>query len=186
VNPGERGRFWLKIEEQQAATAEIARNVTETANAAHEMANRTSEVSAEAEQTGRHAIAVRENAAGLNTAVSDLRHSVIRVVRTSTTEVDRRGEHRYPVNLTCRITLSGRTSTAHVTNLSEHGASVRSEHVGTVGARGTLDVDGVGLPLPFTVRSAEGDMMHVALELDTQTAAKFQPMPERLAMRRAA
>ena len=180
------GSIAAAVEEQQAATAEIARNVTETANAAHEMASRTSEVSAEAEQTGQHAVAVRENAAGLNTAVSDLRHSVIRVVRTSTTEVDRRGEHRYPVDLTGRVTLSGRTSTARVTNLSQHGASIRSEHAGTVGARGTLDVDGVGFPLPFIVRSAEDDMMRVTLELDAQTAAKFQSIPERLAVRRAA
>ena len=84
------GSIAAAVEEQGAATAEIARNVSETASAANDMTNRATEVSTEAEQTGEHAADVRENAAALNTAVSDLRHSVIRVARTSTTEVDRR------------------------------------------------------------------------------------------------
>ena len=54
------------------------------------MSGRITEVSAEAEQTERHALSVRENAAALEVAVAELRHAVIRVVRTSTTEVDRR------------------------------------------------------------------------------------------------
>jgi len=77
------------VEEQGAATTEIARNVAETASAANEMTTRTTEVSIEAEQTGKRAVDVRDNAAGLNTAVAALRHSLIRVVRTATTE-DRR------------------------------------------------------------------------------------------------
>jgi len=59
--------------------------VAETASAATDMTDRTREVSTEAEQTGKHAADVRENA-----AVVDLGQFVIRVVRTSTTEVDRR------------------------------------------------------------------------------------------------
>lgn len=180
------GSIAAAVEEQQAATAEIARNVTETATAAREMTSRTSEVSAEAEQTGQHALAVRENAAGLNTAVSDLRHSVIRVVRTSTAEVDRRVDPRYPVNLTCRLAIAGRTSTAQLKDLSRRGASIRCEQAADVGGRGTLDVDGVGFSLPFNVRAVEGDIMHVAFDLDAATAARFEPVVERLAMRRAA
>ena len=65
------------------ATAEIARNVTETAIAADEMTKRTADVSQEAGDTGRHATDVRENVFGLNEAIKDLRRSVIRVVRTS-------------------------------------------------------------------------------------------------------
>ena len=86
------GSIAAAVEQQGAATAEIARNVAETAAAANEMTSRTTEVSAEAEQTGIHAADVRENAVALNTAVGELRHSVIRVVRTSTPEVDRRAD----------------------------------------------------------------------------------------------
>jgi methyl-accepting chemotaxis protein len=84
------GSIAAAVEQQGAATAEIARAVTETATAANEMTARTADVSAEAGETGSHATEVRENAAGLDSAMEDLRNSVIRVVRTSTTEVDRR------------------------------------------------------------------------------------------------
>ena len=78
------------MEEQGAATAEIARNVTQTAQAANEITGRITEVSAEARQTGQHAAEVQADASGLAGLVSELRRIVVRVIRTSTTEVDRR------------------------------------------------------------------------------------------------
>ena len=71
------------------------------------MTERTAEVSGEAEQTGRHAAEVREHAAELNAAIDELRHSVIRVVRTSTDEVDRRRSVRHSVDLPCTLTFAG-------------------------------------------------------------------------------
>ncbi len=47
-------------------------------------------VSSEAEQTDHHAGAVREDTSGLNAAVAELKQSLIRVVRTSTANVERR------------------------------------------------------------------------------------------------
>jgi hypothetical protein len=54
------------------------------------------------------------------------------------------------------------------------------------GERGTLDVDGVGFPLPFQVRRMEAGALHVAFELSDAVAARFEPIPERLSRRRAA
>ncbi len=84
------GSIAAAVEQQGSATAEIARNVTSTAQAAHEMTARTHEVSGEASDTGRRAAEVRENTAGLADAIEELRHAVIRVVRTATPEADRR------------------------------------------------------------------------------------------------
>ncbi|HEY1934324.1 MAG TPA: cache domain-containing protein [Acetobacteraceae bacterium] len=89
------GSIAAAVEQQGAATAEIARNVTETAAAANEMKARTTEVSAEASETGRRAAEVRHSATELSGAMEELRHSVIRVVRASTTEVDRHLDRRY-------------------------------------------------------------------------------------------
>jgi methyl-accepting chemotaxis protein len=72
------------VEEQGAATMEIARNVAETASAANEMTGHATEVSTEAGQTGKHAAEVCKDACWLNAAVGELRHTVIRVVRTAT------------------------------------------------------------------------------------------------------
>jgi methyl-accepting chemotaxis protein len=180
------GSIAAAVEEQAAATAEIARNVAETASAANEMTSRTAEVSAEAEQTGRHAAEVGENAVALNAAIGELRHSVIGVVRTSTTEVDRRQAERFPVDLPCRLSIAGQSSTARVTDMSMHGAYIRSGSIVPVGTRGTLTADSIGFPLQFTVRATENDGLRLMFELDVATAARLAPNLERLSVRRAA
>ena len=120
------GSIAASVEQQGAATAKIARSVAETAAAADMMANRTGEVSNEAEQTGTHAREVHEDTTGLANAVSDLRHSVIRVVRTATAEVDRRLAIRYQMDVSCVIDLpEGGSREGRVADMSENGAWIR-------------------------------------------------------------
>ena len=68
------------VEQQQnTATAEIARVVTLTAAAAQQMSGRNDEVSVEAD-TARRAIEVLHTSSALGQAMDALRHSVVRVV----------------------------------------------------------------------------------------------------------
>jgi methyl-accepting chemotaxis protein len=180
------GSIAAAVEQQGVATAEIARSITETASAAHEMQARTAEVSEEARKTGGHAALVRSNAAGLDVATEELRHSVIRAVRTSTKEVDRRGGARFDVDLGCRLSVEGRTYDARVADLSDTGAHLRGAPVLRPGVRGSLDIDGVGFSLPITVRFGEADSLRLSFELDGATAVRFRGTPERLAQRRVA
>jgi methyl-accepting chemotaxis protein len=180
------GSIAAAVEQQGAATAEISRNVTETAGAANAMTTRTTEVSAEASETGRHAAEVRDHATGLNEAMEELRHALIRAVRTSTAEVDRRAHKRYVVDLPCRLTVAGQTHAARVADLSDFGARVCGAPALQAGSVGTLDVDGVGIPLPFIVRLTEDDSLHLAFTPDEATVARFSGTPERLAQLRAA
>jgi methyl-accepting chemotaxis protein len=180
------GSIAAAVEQQGAATAEIARNVGETASAANEMANRTTQVLTEAGETGRSATEVRENAVGLNAAMEELRHSVIRVVRTSTTEVDRRREYRHAADRACRLAVAGHSSPARLTGLSEHGAFIRNAPPVTVGTRGTLTIDGVDLVLPCRICAVDDDGLHLEFELDEAMADKFRPMLQQVAVRRAA
>ncbi len=174
------------VEQQTAATAEIARNVSATAVAANEMTSRTTEVSAEARETGGYSHEVRSNATALDTAMEELRHSVIRVVRTATPEVDRRTSPRHPVDLPCGVTVAGQTHSARVIDLSDNGACIRGGPPMQTGRTGTLDVHGVGMPLPFTVKRNDGDGVHVEFTLDAASAAKFKGTPERFAQQRRA
>jgi len=180
------GSIAAAVEQQGAATSEIARNVNETALAAREITGRTDEVSAEAKETRQRADAVRSNTIALGEAMIDLKQSVIRAVRTSTGEVDRRTEARHDVDVACRLVVGGQPFTAHLADLSDGGASVTGGPALPVGSRGTLIVDGVGFPLPFSVRTSEGGSSHLAFTLDAATRASFRGVPERLARRRAA
>jgi methyl-accepting chemotaxis protein len=181
------GSIAAAVEQQGATTAEIARNVTETASVASAMAARATEVLGEARETGRHAVEVRDSAAGLTQAAEDLRHSVNRVVRTSTAEVDRRRTSRLAVDLQCRLSVAGHGERATwITDLSAGGAAIRDAPPVPVGARGTLSLAGLGFPLPFTVRSSEGKLLRVGFEPDAVSTAQLGPFLDRLASRRVA
>jgi methyl-accepting chemotaxis protein len=179
------GSIAAAVEEQQAATAEIARNVAETASAANEMTRRTQEVSMEAEQTGKSADEVRTNVLGLNEAVEELRHSVIRVVRTSTDEVDRRLDRRYKVDIAGRLSVDGTSFAVQVIDLSEHGASVRAGPTVSVGARGTLVLEGTACTIQFWVRAVDDHALHLVFELDDATAPQLQAILKRLVSKAA-
>jgi len=71
------------VEEQHAATSEIARNVTETANGAREVSTRITEVSGEATRLGEEAGRVHGSAADVTDAVSSLRRVIVTAVRNS-------------------------------------------------------------------------------------------------------
>ena len=175
------------VAQQGASTAEIARNVTETANAANKMTSRTNEVSVEAVDTGRLAADVRDNILALNQVVEELRHSVIRAVRTSTTEVDRRRAPRRTVDLAARLSIPGMGEhAARISDLSEGGACVRGAPNLPVGTRGTLVIDGVAIPIPSVARGTDGDGLHVAFALDDSGRAAVRATLERLAKRLAA
>jgi methyl-accepting chemotaxis protein len=175
------------VEKQAAATTGIAFNVAETASAANEMNGRITEVSAEAEQTERYSLSVRENAAALEAAVADLRHAIIRVVRTSTTEVDRRHAPRHPVDLPCRLSVAGGTHEARLADLSETGAHLTDAPPLSPGTRGTVSLGGMAMPVPFVVRSVDDrSALHVEFEMNEAVRSALSILLERLRELRAA
>ncbi len=152
------------VERQDAATAEIARSVAESAAATGDVTKRVSEVSGEAEHTSRHAAALRGDATALNGAIGTLRDSLIRVVRTSTSEVDRRNYQRFSVDLACDLSIPGQAShAARVVDLSKSGASVRDAPPLPLGATGTLRIEGLS-PIPFDVGGSQPDGLRVAFD----------------------
>ena len=155
------------IEQQDAATSEIARNVSETASAARVMTSRTDEVSNEARATGRHASDVHEGSVALSTAVGELAHGVVRVVRTSTDEVERRRDARYATDYPARLRAEdGKVHTVRVVDLSLGGAGIVDAPALAVQTRATLELGTLGLSLPVTVRSGGSGRLSVAFVLD--------------------
>jgi methyl-accepting chemotaxis protein len=180
------GSISAAVEEQSAATAEIARNVTGTAAAADEMNRRIDEVSSEVEQTAHHSETVRTSAVALNGVVEELKHSVVRVVRTSAAEVDRRAQRRYQVNLACRLSSGAGVHSGRVIDLSAGGAAVSEAPMLTPGTRGRLEVDRIAMPLPFAVLSTDGKLTHVAFELDAEATERLARLLDQMGMHRAA
>jgi methyl-accepting chemotaxis protein len=175
------------VEQQGAATAEIARNVAQTAQAVDEMTSRISEVSVEAGENGRQAGQVHDGASALAAAVSELRRTVVRVVRTSTSDVDRRLSHRQEVSVHGRVTVPGQGPlTGQVIELSDGGARIEGLPRLSTGTRGMLQVDGAGTSLPFTVRNQYDDGLGLIFDRDDATVAAIDRARRQMVSRQAA
>lgn len=161
------GTIAAAIEEQGAATTEIARNVGEAVSAAGDMTNLNASVASDATQAGHYAAHVLEDIKSLDHAVTELRHSVVKSVRTSGTDVDRRVAHRIDVDLPCRIEIAGQASTsARTIDLSEGGARLAYGAPLASGVTGTLHIDGIGIALRFIARDSELGQARLAFSTD--------------------
>lgn len=135
------GAIAAAMEEQQAATHEIARNVEETAAAAREVSVNIEQVSSEAENTKQRAASVRSVADEVNASVKELRSEIIRSVRTSTEDVDRRSAGRRKMGSEGRLSVKGSVTAVTIEDLSETGAGVRGEAVRTLKAGAEIMLD---------------------------------------------
>jgi len=161
------------IEEQAAATGEISRNVAQTAGAAREVTHQIAEVSAEAGQTGMRADEVRVLAGEVASSIEILKQALVRAVRTSTEEVDRRRKPRFAVDRQGRLRAATLDTAVKIGNMSEGGAMIDGALDLAPGTAGTLSIDGVPMALSFRVRDAHAGAVHVKFDLDEAQAAAF-------------
>jgi len=153
------------VEQQGAATAEIARSIGETAVAANQMSQRTDDMRNAAGESDKQADTVQKTAGVLEAAVLQLRQAVVRVVRTSTTSVNRRQEERAGVNLPGRLMLDGRPALdVQIVDVSETAALIRGTASVMSGSRGKLTFDGMELQATVShIRSPELFSVHFSL-----------------------
>jgi len=168
------------MEEQAGATQEISRNVIETSAAAQEVATRIAAVSLEAEQTGAQAANVRHGSGAIADSIASLQRVLVRVVRTSTTDADRRRKPRFHVDEPAVITVGGRAQPCRVANLSTGGAMIAGTEGIEQAERGTLRLDRHGVQTGFEIRGLKSGVIHAKF-LDTDPALPaFQAVVERL------
>ena len=151
------------------------------------MTKQIDEVSSEGVQTDKHATQVHQDTTELTKVIDELRHSVIRVVRRTTTEVDRRTSVRRSVNWPCRLTIgTNAVYQAQIADLSDGGAAISNGPELSVGTSGQLEADNIGIPLAFAVRRYDGETLHVAFELDAAGSQRLAQILERAAPQRQA
>ncbi|MBL8697299.1 MAG: HAMP domain-containing protein [Alphaproteobacteria bacterium] len=148
------------VEQQASATREISRNVAETTTAAREVAARISDVSTEAAGTTERARLATGLAGELGDMVGTVRSTVIRALRTSVEQIDRRKAPRYAVTLEASFTAGESQGPTRVSNLSRGGAQISDQlparAVGSLLVP-ELDVPGIG----FVVVGASSGRSHL-------------------------
>jgi methyl-accepting chemotaxis protein len=160
------------MEQQTLATGEIARAVSGAAAAVRDVEGRMSGVAGETEGSARAAGEMAASAEAAQAAVAELRGALVRIVRTSTEDVDRRQHARTPIRLPVRLDLPGRaTLSTTLIDLSEGGAALEPVPPGAaVGQQGSLAL--AGLALRVQVASvAEGRLGLAFVAPDAQAQA---------------
>jgi methyl-accepting chemotaxis protein len=153
------------IDKQNAVTVEISRAVEETSLAAREVASQIVSVSNEAVETGRRASDIRDGSAEIASKVDELRATLVRVIRTSTTDVDRRESSRVEIDRPGVLRLQGRSERVVVRNLALGGAMIDGSFAhASVGAPITLTVEGISAELRGVVARVDESALLVKLE----------------------
>ena len=112
------------VEEQTAATSEIARTVAVTADQAEEVKRRMESVEASVENADKAAHAVNESATRMDESLGSMRKLLIKAVRTSSDFANRRKSRRRATMLDGEIALDNRIEKTVILDLSEEGALV--------------------------------------------------------------
>jgi methyl-accepting chemotaxis protein len=163
------------IEQQAAATQEITRNVTETASSAREVSSKIQNVSAGAAKVGSQAANVRQSISEIASNIAGLQAVLVRVVRTSTEDANRRQFPRHSVKANAEVlNVSSRRVSGELVDISEGGAMIGCSSGMRIGEQGSLRVEGISTPLSFVVRGQQDDALHVEFELTGAQGATFQ------------
>jgi methyl-accepting chemotaxis protein len=154
------------IEEQNTVTVEISRTVEETSLAAREVATQIVSVSNEAVETGRRASEIRDGSAEIASKVELLRATLVRVIRTSTTDVDRRVSSRVDIHRPATLKLQGKSVRVTVRDLSLGGAMIDGVLPNmSVDMPITLTIDGIAAELNGFVARRDEDATFMKFEL---------------------
>ncbi|CAO3423061.1 hypothetical protein [Azospirillum doebereinerae] len=158
------GDIAAAMEQQAEATQEISRSLIDTSNAAREVSDRIGAVSSEAVQTGTQAAQVQKNAHEVAESIEALRRVLVRVVRTSTDEADRRQFERFDVDEPCVFESGGRRCEGRIVNVSTGGARIAGTSGIGVGDTGVVTLGRRQLRVRATVLGLEDDCAHVTFE----------------------
>ncbi|WP_315724476.1 MULTISPECIES: cache domain-containing protein [unclassified Bradyrhizobium] len=162
------------IQAQNSVTIEISRTVEETSAAAREVATQIAEVSREASEAGRRSTDIRDGSTTVAEKVQQLRTELVRVIRTSTADVDRRLSTRLNINRPGTLQVNGEPISIVVRNLSLGGALLESVPVRlSVNTSVTLAIGGMVSDLPGTVTRVGDRTALVQFTLNPEQTARL-------------
>jgi methyl-accepting chemotaxis protein len=159
------------MEMQRTVTQEISRTIAESSQAAREVATQIVNVSSQAVQTGRQAAEIRDESAAIASQVDNLRATLIRVVRTSTADVDRRLFTRVDIDRRGTIDAGGNSYPVAIHDFSGGGAMVSSVPGVAAHAQVVLAIDGIPHRFAGVVKRVNEDAIGIGFEETDVTAS---------------
>lgn len=162
------------VEQQASATVEIARSVTETNAMAERMVAQINQVADGARTAGEISDQVDQLSRTVSESVASLSTTLVRVVRTSTDEVERRRKPRFSADLPVQVVSARDSAEGVIRNLSEGGAMI--DGLPSMSGRISLHLQGFSVALPADVLGLKNGLTHVKFRPDshqTQAITEF-------------
>gem|GEM_PF-1733273 len=116
------------IAQQVTTTREIAAGISETATANSEVTDRMQNIASEAGSTGQQAQDVDQMCSEVAEQVRELQASLVRIVRTCSTEIDRRQATRHEVCFSASVGMGAHRDRCDVRDISEGGARISGSY----------------------------------------------------------
>lgn len=171
------------VQQQAEATVAISRNIAETNVMAERMAAQIAQVSHEADRAG----VISREVDGLSQAVGEdvasLRKTLVRVVRTSTDEVERRAEPRIEVDLPATASTPRGDVRIKVRDLSRGGAML--DGLGLSAGRISISIQGLPGPISAEILGCEDGVSRIRFR-EAAPVNEIAALLEKLGRRAAA
>jgi methyl-accepting chemotaxis protein len=181
------GSIAAAIEEQGSATQEIARSVDQSAQSSREVSTRIVSVSNGAKEVSARASDMQQAIATASSDISSLRSTLVRVVRTSSEDADRREFPRFRMEMPAAIvSASGVRIACTLVDVSEGGARISCVPGFNIGDSGSLQIDGVGVAIPVVVRDQTEDHLLLMIQAEDEVRAQYLKWFKSQGSRRAA
>jgi methyl-accepting chemotaxis protein len=162
------------IQQQGAATQEIARSVDQSAQSSREVSSRIANVSGGAEEVSVRAVEVQGAIANASANIAALRSILVRVVRTSSEDANRRVFPRFRVDVPVAVTNSrGSRTASKFIDISEGGARIASVAGLNLQDPCTLHIEGIAGSIAFIVREKTDDQTLLELAAAGETRQQY-------------
>ncbi len=158
----------VSVEQQANETAAISSHVSQSAIIAQMVSTRIGEVSTDSQTTMGAAQEVFAAADNVSESVRQLRTILVKAVRTSTEEANRRRSRRHDVDILGQVSSQGQRYTVRVHNLSEGGALLEQTPALPRNIVGRLVLPDLSVELPFTVVNSTDHTLSLRFDLAHQ------------------
>jgi methyl-accepting chemotaxis protein len=165
------------VKDQIDTTRIIATNVNETTLAVTGVTKQIQQVAVESTNTREMAENLNDICSDANGKVRDLQQTLVRIVRSSSSDVDRRATPRFDILSPATIESDGRYQQVTVVDISEGGAHLAGEFDRRMTML-TLQIPGLNMALRSRVVALNDAGAHVEFTVPEEVKARFA---ERLA-----
>lgn len=158
-------------EEQASATNEIARNITGVAEVTGDVLTSITRVSSDAKEVDHQAGQVNESVNIVTQSIEGLRSAVVKAVRTTTDEVNRRMQPRKALHSQGRLDVNGRSYPITMIDISTMGCRFSCNDELATGTTGYLSIPEISTTLNTTILEEKDGVLRAQFNLDQASTA---------------